>query len=69
MAELEEVTGLARAYMALASRQLLHGLELRTDVEYVRYPDRYVDASGWNMWTTVMQLLPIVQAGGSVGAH
>lgn len=58
LAELEEVTELARGYMALASRQILHGLELRTDVDYIRYPARYDDNDGSKMWKTVMQLLP-----------
>ncbi len=57
LAELEVTVALAREYMALASRQILHGLELRTEVVYVRYPDRFSEASGSGMWETVLQLL------------
>ena len=45
-----------RKLMADASRQVLDGFELRTDVEVVRYPDRYVDSRGRKMWETVIQL-------------
>ena len=31
--------------------------ELRTDVTYVRYPDRYMDGRGEDIWRTVLDLL------------
>ena len=48
-----------RRAMAEASRIVLSGFELRSDVRAVRWPDRYMDEKrGRRMWDTVMQLLP-----------
>lgn len=46
-----------RAAMSEASRAVLSGFEIRTDVNVVRYPDRYMDPRGVVMWERVMQLL------------
>jgi DNA polymerase-1 len=46
-----------RAAMAEASRIVLGGFELRTDVAITRYPDRYMDEDGAAMWDRVMRLL------------
>jgi DNA polymerase-1 len=46
-----------RAAMATASRIVLGGFELRTDVNVIRYPDRYSDPRGAVMWQRVMQLV------------
>lgn len=46
-----------RAAMAEASRAVLSGFEVRTDVNIVRYPDRYMDERGTVMWDRVMKLL------------
>jgi hypothetical protein len=46
-----------RAAMAEASRAVLAGFELGSDVNIVRYPDRYMDKRGWVMWDRVMRLL------------
>jgi hypothetical protein len=46
-----------RAAMAKASRVVLDGFELRTDVNAVRYPDRYQDPRGAVMWQRVMSLV------------
>jgi DNA polymerase-1 len=46
-----------RVAMAEASRVVLGGFELRTDVSVVRYPDRYMDDRGLTMWNTVTGLL------------
>ena len=43
--------------MAKASRVVLDGFELRTDVNVVRYPDRYQDPRGAVMWQRVMKLV------------
>jgi DNA polymerase I len=48
----------ARAAMAEASRAVLNGFELGTDVNVVRYPDRFMDEKrGRVMWDRVMRLL------------
>lgn len=57
----------AREIMADAGMAVLGNLRLKTDVEVVRYPDRYMDERGTRMWQTVMTLLSEArgkQAGG-----
>ena len=46
-----------RAAMAEASRIVLNGFELGTDVAVVRYPDRYSDKRGVKMWDEVTSLI------------
>jgi hypothetical protein len=46
-----------KAAMAKASGVVLDGFELRTDVNIVRYPDRYRDPRGLAMWQRVMELI------------
>lgn len=43
--------------MAEASRAVLAGFELRTEAKVVRWPDRYMDKRGRQMWDTVSQLV------------
>jgi DNA polymerase I len=43
--------------MREASRIVLDGFELGTDVHLVRYPDRYMDERGAVMWDRVMKLI------------
>jgi DNA polymerase I len=47
----------ACAAMAEASRAVLAGFELRTEAKVVRWPDRYMDKRGKQMWDTVSQLV------------
>jgi hypothetical protein len=56
-ADFDEKLATARAAMAEASRIVLGGLELGTDVKVVRWPDRYVDPRGAVMWSRVMGIL------------
>ena len=42
--------------MAEASRIVLAGFELNTDVKIVRWPDRYMDPRGVEMWNRVCKL-------------
>ena len=46
-----------RAAMAEASRVVLDGFEIRTDVNIVRYPDRFMDARGAVMWERTLNLI------------
>jgi hypothetical protein len=46
-----------RAAMAEASRLVLDGFELATDVKVVRWPDRYMDPRGRHMWERVCGLV------------
>ena len=45
-----------KAAMLKASRVVLD-VELRTDVNVIRYPDRYQDPRGAVMWERVMKLV------------
>src|SRR5262249_3979290 len=51
-----DVAGM-RAAVAEASRAVLRGFELGTDVKEVRYPDRYMDKRGKIMWDRVTGLI------------
>jgi hypothetical protein len=55
---LEEDIARMRAAMAEASRAVLGGFELRTEVKVFCYPDRYMDKRGRIMWDRVCGLLP-----------
>ncbi len=46
----------ARWIMAEASRIVLGGFEIGTEVEVVKYPNRYVDDAGKGFWETVTRL-------------
>jgi DNA polymerase I len=54
---LEADVAAMRAAMAEASRAVLAGFELATEVKIVRYPDRYMDARGTVMWDRVCRLV------------
>jgi hypothetical protein len=54
---LESDTAVTRAAMAEASRVVLAGFELRTDVSVVCYPQRYMDRRGRVMWDRVCRLV------------
>jgi DNA polymerase I len=55
--EIEDVVLATRAAMTEASRAVLDGLEIGTDAEIVRWPDRYADSRGAVMWDRVMDLV------------
>ena len=57
LGELHETIEAARNAMAEASAIVLDGFELRTDVLIVRYPDRYRDERGGEMWDTVWEII------------
>jgi hypothetical protein len=52
-----------RTAMAEASRSVLAGFELATDVKVVRWPDRYVDPRGMEMWNRVCSLAAAADEG------
>jgi DNA polymerase I len=59
---IESDVTLMQDIMRRASRSVLNSntggnIELRTDVKIVRYPDRYTDKRGDEIWTEVLQLL------------
>lgn len=55
--ELERATAQMQQLMAEASTAVLAGFALRSDVKYIRAPERYADERGQLMWQTVMRLL------------
>ena len=46
-----------QALMAEASSIVLDGFALRSDVDIVRYPERYISDKGAQMWETVSEIL------------
>jgi DNA polymerase I-like protein with 3'-5' exonuclease and polymerase domains len=48
---------ITQAAMREASRIVLAGFELDSDVKIVRWPDRYMDPRGIRMWRTLVQLV------------
>jgi hypothetical protein len=53
----DEVVARTRAAMAGASEAVLGGFRLRTEAKVVRWPDRYADRRGREMWGRVTRLL------------
>jgi DNA polymerase I len=56
LAKLDTHIQRAQALMTQASRDVLEGFELRSDVKIIEYPYRYMDERGITMWDTVMQI-------------
>jgi hypothetical protein len=54
---LDDAVATMRTLMARAGAAVTGGLPVRTDAEVVRWPDRYMDERGVNMWKVVMGLL------------
>ena len=55
--ELDEAIATTKLLMKEASRIVLDGFELGSDVKAFRYPERYMDKRGVVMWNTVMNLI------------
>jgi hypothetical protein len=56
---LDEDVGKMRDIMSKAGRAVTGGLDIRTDVEVVKFPDRYMDERGKGMWDKVITLLSV----------
>jgi len=54
---LDQAITTTKSLMQEASRIVLDGFELGSDVKEVRYPDRYMDKRGAVMWNKVMHLV------------
>lgn len=57
LSELDQAVAVTQALMVEASELVLGGFALRSDAKHIRYPDRYVDERGIEMWATVGDLL------------
>jgi hypothetical protein len=55
--EIDDAVARAQQAMAEASRLVLGGLELRSEATVIRYPERYIDERGRQMWETVQDLV------------
>ena len=55
--DIEDVVAEARLAMAEASAAVLRGMVIETDVEIIRWPDRYADERGAEMWQRVNECL------------
>ena len=60
---LERDVAALQEIMRQAGIAVTGGLEIRTDAKIVRYPDRYVDPRGAEMWARVLRLLPQIAPG------
>jgi DNA polymerase I-like protein with 3'-5' exonuclease and polymerase domains len=55
--EIESAVEATESYMREASQIVLDGFEIRTEAKAIRYPDRYQDERGAEMWSVVMGIL------------
>jgi DNA polymerase I len=55
--QLDHHVAMTRSAMAEASRIVLNGFELRTDISFVKFPGRHSDPRGAVMWNRVMKLI------------
>jgi DNA polymerase I-like protein with 3'-5' exonuclease and polymerase domains len=55
MDQIEDTVAVTEHAMAEASRVILGGFELRTEVKVIRYPDRFTDKRGEAMWSAVWE--------------
>lgn len=55
--ELETTAARAKGLMTTASKDILGGFPLRSDVELICYPDRYESERGSDMWNLVTSLI------------
>ena len=56
VSDIDQAVAETQRAMREASEIILGGFSLRTDVEIVRYPDRYMDPRGEAMWDAVTEL-------------
>jgi DNA polymerase-1 len=63
LGQLEQQAKLAQELMEGASEQVLGGFRLKTDADFIRYPDRYCDEErGREFWEKMMAVLEEVEA-------
>lgn len=64
--EIDEIVAKARALMGKASRIVLDGFEIRTDVQVVRYPDAFFDKRGSDVHRRFASLLAEIELSSAV---
>ena len=55
--ELDNSIEITKQCMKEASRIVLDGFELNSDVDIVRYPERYMDKRGEKMWNSIWETI------------
>lgn len=55
--EIDAAVAITQAVMSEASMLVLDGFEIKTDVKVVRFPDRFIEPKGQQMWMRLLQLL------------
>jgi hypothetical protein len=55
--EIDQIVKCAQSIMEDVSRVILDGFTIRTDAKIIRYPDRYSDPRGVEMWEKITQIL------------
>ena len=66
---LDDAVRTVQRQMAEASRIVLDGFPLRTDAYLIRYPDRFTDERGRQMWQTVWEIIDeLGEEGGGTSA-
>jgi hypothetical protein len=59
--DIEHVVSQTRAAMQRASELVLAGFPLRTEVQIIKYPDRFREERGSTMWEWMIEALPVVK--------
>jgi len=62
----EDVVVATQEWMREASAEVLGGFELRTEALIVRYPDRYMDKRGREMWDNVWSIIAEIEQTGNI---
>jgi DNA polymerase I-like protein with 3'-5' exonuclease and polymerase domains len=60
---IDDVVREAQSAMAQTSRYVLDGFELRTEAKIIRYPDRFMDPRGEEMWIRVWRIVEQIETG------
>lgn len=57
ISSIEEVCARAQCLLEEASSSVLDGFRLRSDVDVICFPDRYMDERGERMWSRITEVL------------
>lgn len=55
--DIEKKTVSMQHHMEMAAAKVLNGFKLRTEARIIKFPDRFTDGRGTEMWNTVMKIL------------
>lgn len=64
--QLDDAIDRTKEAMVRAGKDILEGFELKTDVEIIRYPDRYIPEGAEEIWSFVEGKLKALQGGSDV---